>query len=237
MTVLNIVISGYTAAGKTTHSRRLAEDLGLPHHWAAGMLLGALGLDTGDESRLWHRHHEAIRRARASASVDNEVDERLLVLAHETGGVFDARYLPWLLTDTRAIRVWLGSDMPSRSLKCVASLSPERVSLAEAACSIHAKDHGDIEHMASQHGVVFGPDREVFDLILDISPFATRIGGGAEVAEDISNAYKCIRAAICWRLGDGSHLEQLISSSPSWLGQVFSRVPGMESTLRLSGIR
>jgi XTP/dITP diphosphohydrolase len=91
----NIAFAGLTAAGKTTHARRLAAELGYDYVSATEILLGILGI-SGERDRVWFTQLDHINRARDGGSVDAELEQRLLGLCgtHQTSRYVLSRVIP-----------------------------------------------------------------------------------------------------------------------------------------------
>ena len=79
----NIALAGLTAAGKTTHARRLASDLGYEYVSATDILLEILHVPD-PVSDLWFTQLDAITAARDGGAVDAELEARLIDLAGRT---------------------------------------------------------------------------------------------------------------------------------------------------------
>jgi cytidylate kinase len=207
---LNIVVSGYTAAGKTTHTRLLAQAMGWQYISAAEILLEKLGLDTSvsSESEIWFYHNDEINRLRRGTGIDDELDRFLLSRASSGNHiVFDARFLPWL-SNAPMVRVWLASDLLSRARKCCVSIGKEGSAVPDCARAIHDKDHGDVERMAQAHDIVFSSDRSVFDVILDNSAFIS--AATAECSSvGIQRFHPYMLAAVQAAMGNASMLSEL----------------------------
>ncbi|MEV0294710.1 hypothetical protein [Nocardia sp. NPDC050710] len=193
---MNIAISGYTAAGKTTHARLLAKELGYEIVWASGILLERLGFDSTDESRLWfNRGAEIARRRELHKDVDIELDRYLAERVRDgVDQIFDARFLPWM-SDSKCIRVWVESDLPSRARKCHASLGNESSPVQQCAISIYQKDSVDIARIARVCDSVFGPDRTLFDVIIDNSSL-TATSDRTAAADGIARCHRYLSAAV-----------------------------------------
>lgn len=226
----SLTLSGYTAAGKTTHSRLLAQSLGLRHVWAAGLLLEMLGYDDveGNESSLWFYHSTEIERKRRTGDFDERVDRELARLARGGGVVLDSRFIPWIANDS-VVNVWLDSDLSSRARKCAHSLGrfPDNAAASDCALEIHLKDGRDIGRVADRFGRVYGPDPRIHHVILDVSPFASVENFGDDWRSQTQLCQAHLRAAVLWKLGDRIPAERLMNSNPPLAASVFHRTVGM----------
>lgn len=167
---MNIVISGLTAAGKTTHALLLAAHFGYKYVSASQMLAELAGqkVDSATDS-WWLTSGKKISTARADGSIDRTLDERMCQLANEFDRqVFDAWALPWT-SDEPMLRIWLESDHRSRARKCFVSHLPSPPTLEECGKHIEEKDRESRHIFKSIHGFDLLGDDEVFDLIVDSS--------------------------------------------------------------------
>jgi len=234
----SIVIAGYTAAGKTTHSRLLAEFLGYGHVWAAGLLLDRLGYEdvAQNESGLWFHRSDEIERRRAGGDADAWVDGELRRLAKGRDAVIDSRFLPWL-PKVGTVNVWLESDLRSRALKCwgsVRAIDPN-ITITQCAVHVHNKDGRDVERVAAAYGGVFASDPALHHLIVDVSVFLPVRGTIQLDADPIEHAQRYIRAAVAWRLGELGPVAQLVASDPDKALSVYHKMPAIWRDLELAG--
>jgi cytidylate kinase len=207
---MNIAISGYTAAGKTTHARLIAQALGFEHVSAAEILLTKLGFDLTavSESEIWFHHNAEIDRRRQGLSIDRELDTLLRRrAAAEDGIVFDARFLPWF-AEAPLLRIWLASDLPSRARKCCVSVGMTAVGVPECAQRIHQKDNLDVGRLAGGYGCVFGPDRALFDVVLDNSSFIPAASAEC-AASGVRDFHPYLLAVVRAKAGDPAALREL----------------------------
>lgn len=161
----NIAFAGLTAAGKTTHARRLASELGYEYVSATEVVLELLGIDAPCEG-VWFERFEEIRSAREGDAVDVELDRRLEVMsASRQGTVFDTWALAWL-SPTPLIRVWIESDLPSRARKCLVSQRRTQLSLQDCLDLAATKDADTRANFLRRHEFDLFADRERYHLIL-----------------------------------------------------------------------
>ena len=212
---MNIVISGYTAAGKTTHARLLAHALQFEFISAAEILLTAIGFNLSNisESEIWYRHNERIHQIRQSSKLDEELDEYLRDRARSGDRiVFDSRFLPW--TDNEnMVRIWLESDLLSRARKCCVSLNGNVPGITECARRIHSKDNLDVIRLAYSHEKVFSADTDLFDAVLDNSTFIADATNESAIA-GIKNFHPYMLGAVRAISGQESELAEINSRGP-----------------------
>jgi cytidylate kinase len=177
-----VIISGFTAAGKTTHARHLAASLGWRYVGMSEIRRSCVP-DSSTEREEWHPTGD--RRRAADESLDLDMDRRLAerIRSIDVPTVVDAWLQPWLSELSGVTRVWLESDFESRVLK--AQVSRMRAGLAAMPSirdTVAAKDEFSVTHFRRLYGVDFGPDPEVFDLLLDNSGYLTEATIGSSDA-------------------------------------------------------
>ena len=161
----NVAFAGLTAAGKTTHARLLAHELGYAYVSATEVLLDILGIDASGDG-LWFDRFEQISAARAGDGVDEELDARLAGLAATSRGtVFDTWALAWV-SPTPMVRVWIESDEESRARKCLVSQQEARLDLSACRALVHAKDAEARAGFLRRHHFDLFTDRDRYDLVL-----------------------------------------------------------------------
>ncbi|MGQ4616332.1 hypothetical protein [Nocardia sp. R7R-8] len=223
--VAHIMIAGYTAAGKTTHARLLADSLGYQTVWAAGLLLERLGFDVQDESHLWFHRYDEVARRRSAANVDTDLDQYLVSrAASEDDTVFDARFLPWAFDLDGVVRVWLESDLLSRARKCAVSLGPDAPSIPQCAVGIDRKDLEDVVRVAETFGAVYSPDYSLFDIVIDNS--CLFLGSKKnEVELGIARCQEYLSAAVdAVLIGRHDRLDELERANPVEFNRVVRQV-------------
>lgn len=161
----NIAFAGLTAAGKTTHAKRLARELGYSYVSATDILLDILGIDEPSD-QIWFTRLDEIDAVRGDGAVDAELEERLVLMNrthHRT--VFDTWALAWI-GDDPLVRVWIESDLESRSRKCVVSERSKRLGINECRALIQAKDDFNRDMFRLRHGFDLFNDRSRYDAVL-----------------------------------------------------------------------
>ena len=163
--MVNIAFAGLTAAGKTTHARRLAADLGYGYVSATDILFEILRMPDPGPDR-WFTQQEAISAAREGDAVDAELESRLEHLARTRDRtVFDTWALAWISPSPMA-RIWIESDLPSRSRKCLVSLGDAPRPLAECEAVLHSKDGHNRAMFLRRHGFDLFTDRQRYHAVL-----------------------------------------------------------------------
>jgi cytidylate kinase len=172
----NIAFAGLTAAGKTTHALRLAEDLGYGYVSATDILFEILGIaDQG--AAPWFSRSGEISAARDDGAVDAKLESRLVELARTLDRtVFDSWALAWICP-VPVVRLWIESDLPSRTRKCLVSLGDAPRPLAECEAVLREKDGYNRTMFLSRHGFDLFTDRGRYHGVLcntHLIPHATR---------------------------------------------------------------
>ena len=166
-----VLISGWTAAGKTTHARLVAAELGWTYLDMSPIMkqLTAVG-----GSRDWTPEQDDIRRH--NRTIDIEADRRMLEMVSDSSSVIvDAWLQPWLCRSASAARVWLGSSRAARVRKCAVShlRHHDHLSARQAAALVQRKDSFARRQFAHLYGIRFEYDPALFDLHVDNSAHIT----------------------------------------------------------------
>jgi CMP/dCMP kinase len=160
----NVAFAGLTAAGKTTHAQRLAADLGYDYVSATDILFEILRVPR--DAHPWFNQAGAISAARRDGAVDAELESRLVDLARTRDRtVFDSWALAWICP-VPVVRIWLESDLPSRTRKCLVSLGGEPRSLGECEAVLRSKDDYNRAMFLRRHGFDLFRDRERYHAVL-----------------------------------------------------------------------
>lgn len=162
----NVAFSGLTAAGKTTHAQILAEQLGYDYVCAGQVMLDILDMSRSVEG-VWFSEYDKIAEAREGDKVDMELDARLKQMADDRDGVvFDTWAMGWIY-DGPLVRIWLDSDIPSRTRKSFVSQG-ENQELDLRGCQdlLAQKDGSTRETFRRLHGFDLFEDRDRYDAII-----------------------------------------------------------------------
>jgi cytidylate kinase len=171
----NVLISGLTAAGKTTHARLLAAELSYRYVSATEIIADMIGIDKNEASAgFWQRYGLAVGRIRDTTDLDRELDARLIKMATaDEALVIDAWALPWLITSSHCISLWIESDHRSRTLK--ASVSDDnRRQLEWYEEFISRKDNDSRRRFLLIYGFDLYGSRSQFDVELNNSDYITQ---------------------------------------------------------------
>lgn len=210
-----IVISGLTAAGKTTHTKLLAETLGFRAVHFTDLLLRELQVEAGSADQVWFSRLREIASMRAGGSADRRVDEIVgELLATDEPMVVDAVLAPWLHPGPQ-INVWLGSDRASRAWKCSVSRLPGVISTDDSLRLLDEKDAFTREYLWQERAVDLYTDRSCFDLVLDNSHLIGEPTAAA-ARKGVGQLHHVLLAYVNWRLGraDDALLELTETASP-----------------------
>jgi cytidylate kinase len=176
--VAKLVISGFTAAGKTTHAKLLAEEFALPYFSATDALSRIVSERTGHSAAAERWTPEIDRARNHDVLIDDLVDEEMVdLLRGQPQGVFDACLLPWIASGENVISVWIDSGLASRVRKCFVSHLEEGLDFDEARRRVLDKDAKTVDRLLSSHHASYWPTRDRFDVIVtngDLIPDPTR---------------------------------------------------------------
>lgn len=211
--VSNIAFAGLTAAGKTTHAKRLAAELGYGYVSATEILLELLGIDEPSD-QVWFSRLDEIQAARGGDVIDIELEERLMALARTcTRTVFDTWALAWI-GDSPMGRIWIDSDLESRVRKCVVSQGTKRVGSDECRVLIEEKDGFNRAVFRRRHGFDLFKDRHRYDVILCNSHLIPEATTAAAAAGIESFAPVVYAAATAIMKSDESNFDALQERYP-----------------------
>ena len=193
----NIAFAGLTAAGKTTHARRLAHELGYSSVSATDVLLDILRIDEPSEQVWFGRLHE-IQDARADGAVDAELEDRLVSLNQvQKRTVFDTWALAWIGHDP-LVRIWIESDFESRVRKCIVSRHPDWMTEGECSDLIQEKDDFNRRMFRKRHGFDLFTARDRYHAVLCNShliptpTISSALSGIEEFAPTVRAAVMCV---------------------------------------------
>lgn len=160
---MNISVSGLTAAGKTTHARILAKQLGYDYISALEIILEKLGLEDKPEA-IWSRNPDLLK-AFDDATLNTYVDDRLVDTSKTRDSiVFDAWALPWL-SEAQMLRLWIESDLPSRERKFIVSQKRAHEPFRDTTI-VARKDSASRRNFANAYGFDIEKDHIPFDIKL-----------------------------------------------------------------------
>src|SRR5215213_11313128 len=169
---VRVIVSGLTAAGKTTHAKLLASHFDVPYVAMLPIMTAVLRErhPNADFRRAWTPDRDRVRAD--DDQVDLEADRRMRAAIADGPGVFDAWALPWLYAEQDAVRVWIESDVSSRNRKCIVSaLMQDEPTPDDPAELVRLKDKFSTERFQHLYGFELSPAPSIFDVIADNSEF------------------------------------------------------------------
>ena len=159
-------MSGMPAVGKTSVSRKVADELALPLVGGGDVLKemaveqgytpgGADWWDKGDGMRF-------LQERKRSAGFDREVDSRLLEKAGKGNVVITSYPVPWLTKD--GVKVWLSGSVRSRATRM-----SKRDGIPVSKCReiLSVRDQENYSLYKKIYGIEFGKDLKPFDLVVE----------------------------------------------------------------------
>ena len=164
----NVAFAGLTAAGKTTHAKILAEQLGFNYVSATQTILDIIGMDE-DPDRVWLDKYVEVEQAREGDKIDIELESRMSKLADTHSGlILDTWAMAWIYNgSTPMVRLWIDSDEDSRTRKCYIS---QRINkhrdLTDCRILIDQKDNDTRIKFKRRLNFDLFTDRSKYDIIL-----------------------------------------------------------------------
>jgi cytidylate kinase len=164
---LKITISGWSASGKTIYAKFLSQILDCSYVSGSSLLLKELG---HGRDINWVNSRNDILAARLGSDMDAVVDSILVEeLVSTPRIIMDSWAIPWLSRGT-AVSVWIECDLDTRVKN--ATLGFGDISSGECRRirrGLVEKDADSVKLFRRTHGIEFGPDPSVFDVIIDLS--------------------------------------------------------------------
>lgn len=180
----NVIISGLTASGKTTHAKILCSEFGFNYFSASTILKECVGLKEDVTNEFWLTSEgQNLRNKMMEFNIDDILIEKESVSKFS---IFDCRALPWI-SNQGSLSIWLESSFESRVMKAIISQGSNIMPLADVLKEISTKDNGDRADFLEAYGFDIYQDLQVFDVIIDISNFISE--------PTISSSWKSIRQA------------------------------------------
>jgi len=166
----NIIISGLTAAGKTTHSKILSKEFGLSYISASDLLLRYFNIEPSKVGKNFWVSKEGIEISKKMADVN--IEKMLLEKFNSTNySIFDCLSLPYMIDNGRSLNIWIESSVQSRVMKAAVSHGKDYVT-RELEKEVICKDNNTLNTLRySLNDIKIGEDIRCYDVIIDISDF------------------------------------------------------------------
>ena len=184
---MNVLISGFTGAGKTGVATALASALGWTFVSGAQVRQDAYQLHLqGTSSDFWRFSEDSAEldlKRIVAPNDDKAIDRRLAeMIAASSHCVFDVWFVPWLLGPSTSIKVWLDVPFELRVSRLASSShrSPVQVRLA-----IGEKDGRAISYVGVAYDVEMRTDRTPFDIVVDAGSYSI-----SEITSTLSSIVK-----------------------------------------------
>jgi cytidylate kinase len=195
----NIAFAGLTAAGKTTHAKILATELGYEHVSATQTILDILKIKNESPDRVWFSSYDKIEKAREGDLVDIELEARITKMANAQDGlILDTWALAWVYDGpTPTVRLWIDSDETSRTHKCYVSQDKSKPLLDMQECRdlVNTKDNDTAKKFRRRLHFDLFNDREKYDIVLDNTMLMPEATKEAE-RQGIATFTPIVRAAV-----------------------------------------
>jgi CMP/dCMP kinase len=229
-----VIVSGRTAAGKTTHAYLLAAEFGLRYVSASQLLLRRRGEHAVQAPDYWITDAgQATSRSPATGWVDGELRR---LLAEPVDSVFDCVSLAWH-KGAGTLAIWLESSLDSRIAKAASSQRRDRrgqpMPPDHLRAALTRKDAAAGDLLRDSAGADLAGDPRVFDLVVDVSG-STRTESRAAARVGIREVHGLLAAACAaWCSAGGRELAEweracaeaapsvMVARAPDWI-----RAPG-----------
>lgn len=166
---MNVIVSGLTAAGKTTHAKSIASRLAWKYVSASSIMLESAGLSAEQPEDFWVSPEGFDLVTRCSW---DKIDDEMHKLEASGNAVFDTFTLGWHRTRP-AMCIWLESDERSRAFKAIVSHQARARSEEQTRELVRDKDENVRRRQLERGRPDLLTDRAPFDTILDISSLIT----------------------------------------------------------------
>lgn len=190
----NVIISGLTASGKTTHSHILSGEFNLQYVSSSQILLSLLNFKSVQKRDFWISNHiHSIWESPEAKYVD---DELLEIEKNGMNVVFDTIAMPWIHRKLDSLCIWLESSLESRVLKSIIShKGSNNYSHKEITDRIIKKDENAFSYLMKRYNVDISTDRSPFDLIIDTSQ-CTQETNFLKAFISIQKVHAVVRSAV-----------------------------------------
>lgn len=165
-----VAFAGLTAAGKTTHAKILAEELGFEYISATDIILDILQIRETTPDRVWFSSYDKIEQARKDDRIDIELESRITNITDKQDGlVLDTWAMAWIYSGTMPmVRLWIESDEDSRTRKCYVSQGTNKtLDMDDCRKLVTKKDTDTRIKFQRRLGFDIFTDRERYDIIFN----------------------------------------------------------------------
>ncbi|MCL5100973.1 MAG: cytidylate kinase family protein [Candidatus Marsarchaeota archaeon] len=161
-----IVLAGFSAVGKTTAAKIIAEKLHLPVV-GGGDILREMAIDRGYDPKGedWWDTEDGIKFAKerdTNPDFDKEADERLAKKIAKGDIVVTSYTAPWI--SNKGFKVWLSGSIESRASRM---LDRDKTTLEECIKVIKIRDQENVGLYKKLYGIDFGNDLKPFHIVID----------------------------------------------------------------------
>ncbi len=165
-------MSGFAGSGKSTLTEMLARHYGIGFVHASDLLRQlqtkkTVQLDTKSTvsgSGFWEsaQGKKFLHQRKQDGSLDKELDKLLLKIAEKENIVMDSWTMPWL--SKKGFKIWIKTDPKERAKRVALRDGLDQKAVLE---KILERDKLTAEIYKKLYGFSLGPDKKVFDLIID----------------------------------------------------------------------
>jgi cytidylate kinase len=167
---MKLILSGLAASGKTTLAKFLAKRLNIKFYTASKFFYQIARKEGfNPKGKNWFDSQEGIKFLKyrlKNQKLDKELDKKILkMLEKKEKFIITSWILPWVFKGS-CIKIWLEAS-PEERIKRLAKRS--KISFSKAKRIIQLRDSLNKKLYKKAYGVEIGPDKNIFNLIIETS--------------------------------------------------------------------
>lgn len=170
-----IIVCGLPGSGKSTLAEKLAKKYKLKTIFASSILkelkekpIDKIRVEKTSMGSGWWESKEGMKYTKQrmwDMSLDKALDTKLLeIIAKEDNLIIDSRTMPWLAKKKGLIKIWIDASEEIRAKRIAGRDKKDWKGIMK---QMHERLETDKKIYKKLYGFRFGPDKKVFDIILN----------------------------------------------------------------------